>query len=169
MKLPLTTCALLIVVAASHEARPGAAAWMQLSGGAAAGAAAATPWPDAATIEERRREAGRRALFQDATPLEITLSADFEAVNRDRDPESTVTFPATISFPLADGAIATRPLKIRGRGHSRRSPRICDFVPLRLEFAKDQVAGTVFAGHDALKLGTHCRSSDVFEQYVVRE
>ena len=46
---------------------------------------------------------------------------------------------------------------------------MCDFVPLRLEFDKEEMKGTEFEGHSSLKLGTHCRSVAVFEQYVLRE
>ena len=56
-------------------------------------------WPDAAGMAERRREAERRRLFRTADPIAVTLTADFKTVMRDRDPKSTATFPATISFP----------------------------------------------------------------------
>ena len=126
------------------------------------------PFPDAAALTERRREAENRALFRSAEPLAFTLTADFSAVDKDRDPRSVKTFPATISFPMADGTTASRSIRIRGRGHSRRG-RTCDFTPLRLEFVKDEMRGTVFGGQNAIKLGTHCRVSDSFEQYVLRE
>ena len=46
----------------------------------------AEPWPDAATIRKRREDSERRALFQAADPLALTIRADFRAINRDRDP-----------------------------------------------------------------------------------
>ena len=45
----------------------------------------------------------------------------------------------------------------------------CSFAPLRLEFDADRAKGTIFEGHKNLKLGTHCRDNDLFEQYVPRE
>ena len=128
------------------------------------------PWPDAAGMAERKREAERRRLFRSDEPLVIKLSADFRAVQRDRDPKSETTFPATISYPAADGSVATMPLRIRTRGHSRRNPRTCTFAPLRLEFDKALTKGTVFDGHGALKLGTHCRKGSeeiVFREYAI--
>ena len=139
------------------------------AGATPTGQKAEQPWPNARTIAERKKDAENRRLFRSSDVLTFSLVADFKAVDRDRDPTSTKTFPATIVLPQADGTTVSRPIQIRGRGHSRRDPRICDFVPLRLEFAKGQMAGTELAGHSALKLGTHCGPGAVFEQYVLRE
>ena len=127
------------------------------------------PWPDAAILDERRKSAENRALFASAEPLTITIAADFRAVQRDRDPKSEKTFPATITVPSEDGTTANIPIRIRTRGHSRRLRQTCDFSPLRLEFVKEQARKTVFDGHGPLKLGTHCRANSLFEQYVLRE
>jgi hypothetical protein len=122
-------------------------------------------WPDDKTIAERKKTSEGRKLFQSDQPLEITLTANFKAVNGDRNPNSTKTFPATIEFAKADGTKAKVPLKIRARGHARR--QICAFAPLRLELPKEQTKDTVFDGHGVLKLGTHCHNT--FEEYVRRE
>ena len=128
------------------------------------------PWPDTTVLDERRRSAETPPLFASAEPLPITIAADFRAVQRDRDPKSEKTFPATVTVPNEDGTIATIPIQIRTRGHSRRLRQTCDFAPLRLEFVKEQARKTVFEGHGPLKLGTHCRSDvSLFEQYVLRE
>ena len=125
------------------------------------------PWPDAAELADRKRESERLRLFRNDDPLEITLKADFRAVQRDRDPKSTVTFPATVEFTDRNGAPASMPLRLRTRGHSRRNPRTCTFAPLRLDFDKTQTKSTIFDGHGALKLGTHCRSGS--EDVILRE
>jgi hypothetical protein len=126
-------------------------------------------FPDAKTLADRRQAAEKRRLFRTTDPLEFTLIANFKAVNRDRGPISTKTFPATIQFVKDNGTPASIPLQIRTRGHSRRRFEVCEFAPLRLEFPKNLTSGTVFDGHGSLKLGTHCRSVDEFEQYVIRE
>lgn len=126
-------------------------------------------WPSAQQLAQRRRDAETRRLFQTAEPLAFTIVADFKAIDRDRNPASTKTFPGTISVVDASGQTVTKPVMLRGRGHSRRNPKVCDFVPLRLEFNRTEMQGTEFEGHNALKLGTHCRSVAVFEQYVLRE
>ena len=49
---------------------------------------------------DRQRAATERALFASDDPLPVTLIADFKAVNRDRDPESTRTFPERSLCPV---------------------------------------------------------------------
>jgi hypothetical protein len=143
----------------------GGSAW---AGQPPAGAKAPDPWPDAAALAARRETAERRPLFASHEPLSFTLAADFKAVQRDRKPESTQTFPATLSVAGPDESQKDIPLRIRTRGHSRRLPSTCTFAPLRLEFESSPI-GTVFEGPRALKLGTHCRDVNDYEQYVYRE
>jgi len=127
------------------------------------------PFPDEAALAERKKAAEGRPLFATETPLEFTLTADFKTVNKDRNPNSTKVFPATMTVAKADGSQATFPLNIRTRGHVRRMSQTCTFAPLRLEFDAEKTKGTIFEGHKNLKLGTHCRDADLFEQYVPRE
>jgi hypothetical protein len=129
----------------------------------------ADTWPDAKTMEARRKAAEEVRLFATAEALPITISADFKTVMRDRDPKSTKTYPATITYPNDDGKTVTIPLQIRTRGHSRLLRQTCDFPPLRLEFPKEQMRKSLFDGYGPIKLGTHCRPVGEFEQYVLRE
>lgn len=117
---------------------------------------------------QRTRSAMQRALFSSDEQIPVTLIADFKAVNRDRDVESTKVFPATIVVPALNGGEDRIAVNIRTRGHSRRATGTCTFAPLRIEFT-GKIDGTVFEGHKSLKLGTHCRDVDSYEQYVYRE
>ena len=117
---------------------------------------------------ERQRAAMQRALFSSEEPLPVTLIADFKAVNRDRNPESTKVFPATLVVAGRNGGEDRIKVNIRTRGHSRRMSTTCTFAPIRIEFP-EKTTGTVFEGHKSLKLGTHCRDVDSYEQYVYRE
>jgi len=123
------------------------------------------PWPDAKTLESRRVSAESRRLFQGDEPLAFRLIANFKTVNGDMDENSTKTYPATIEFVDKAGVTRSIALQIRPRGHSRR--KICPNPPLRLEFPKEEAKGTVFDGHGALKLGTHCKPE--LDDYVQRE
>lgn len=126
------------------------------------------PWPPTAEIARIRQIAESRPLFSADTPLTFTLAADFRAVQRDRDPESTITFPGTLTVERNDGRTAQIAVRLRTRGHSRRKPTNCTFAPLRIEFPPD-TAGTPFEGQRNLKLGTHCSDQSDVPQYVVRE
>jgi len=64
----------------------------------------AEPWPDADALKARRLEAEARPLFQRADPLEFNLTANFNAINKDRNPESTTRYPAVLTVAAADGA-----------------------------------------------------------------
>ena len=123
------------------------------------------PWPDAKTIESHRVAAENRKLFNTEDPLPFTLTADFNTINKDKNPNSTKMYPGTIEFPTDDGKTKTVNIEMRPRGHSRRA--ICFEVPLKLTFPKEEVKGTVFDGVGSIKLGVHCRSD--FEDYVDRE
>ncbi len=129
----------------------------------------AAEWPAADVLEERRAEAEQRPLFQQSDPLVFTLTADFKTINKDRNPESTNRYPAVLVATDARGREQTVHIHVSPRGHLRRMARTCDFVPLRLELAGNDLAGTVFDGQTTLKLSAHCRDTSEFDQYVVRE
>jgi len=129
----------------------------------------AEPWPDAKKTGERRRAAENRRLFQSSDPLRLTLTADFKAVNKERDPSSTRRFPAVMRIDGGDGEGRSIPVRLRTRGHFRLMSRNCSFVPLRVEFPRQEVEGTVFEGVGSLKLGTHCAGDQEYEQYTLRE
>src|SRR5476649_513599 len=57
----------------------------------------AEPWPDAATLKARREEAEARPLFLNTAPLEFSLTANFSVINKDRNPESSTRYPATLT------------------------------------------------------------------------
>ena len=128
----------------------------------------AEPWPDAERMQKRREDAEARRLFRDSDPLPFTLTTDFKAVNKDRNPDSTRRFPAVLNVAGDDGQARSIPVTLRTRGHSRLVHN-CDFVPIRVEFPKEGVKGTPFESQGALKLGTHCYDSKEYEQYTLRE
>jgi hypothetical protein len=126
----------------------------------------AEPWPDAETMRQRKIDAENRPLFASDEPLVLTLRADFKAINRERTENSTRRFPGTLS---AGGDSPSIPVELGSRGHSRLHVATCAWVPIRVQFKKKEVAGTVFDGQSSLKLVTHCRDNDDFEQHVLRE
>jgi hypothetical protein len=127
------------------------------------------PWPTPEKMKERKEQAEKLPLFAAEEPLAVTLVGDFKAINRDHDPNSNQRYPGSVR--LAD-ATADIPVEFRARGHVRRMARTCDYVPLKLEFAKEgkeSKAGTVFARQESLKLVVQCAGGGDFEQYILRE
>ena len=122
------------------------------------------PWPTAEKLKERRLEAEADPLFASTEPLAITLVGDFKKINKDRDPNSKQPFPGTLR--IGETSI---PMTLNARGHLRRMARTCDYVPLRVAFAKKDVKGTLFERQDALKLVVQCAGGGEFEQFILRE
>lgn len=111
---------------------------------------------------------GIAPLFADDSLLAVTIEAPLTTLMKDRPDEQYLG--GTFSFRGDDGEEKTVELKLRTRGKYRRQEKHCDFAPIRLNFRKTQVQGTVFAGQDKLKLVTHCRSKNrKYEQLVLRE
>ena len=125
--------------------------------------------PDADTLKKRRLEAEALPLFSSLEPFDVTITADFKAVQRDRNVDSKKLYPGTLSIVTGGVAGPAIPIQLRTRGNVRRNTRTCGFAPLRLEFPKDQLKGTIFEGQRAVKLGTHCQDADVFQQYMLKE
>jgi hypothetical protein len=129
----------------------------------------AEPWPSAEALTAQRTAAQTRPLFQDAAPLDFTLTANFRAINKDRNPDSSTRYPALLTVTDKDGAPRNIAVRLSARGHFRRMARNCSVVPLRVEFPKESMAGTPFEGQTTLKLGTGCEDSKEYEQITLRE
>jgi hypothetical protein len=100
------------------------------------------------------------SLFESDAVIDIRLSGPLSDVFADTEERNYR------SFTLQTGS-KVLPLKVRLRGHSR--VRVCDFPPLKLNFAEDGAEGSAFEGQDKLKLVTHCNNHDRGEQNVLKE
>jgi hypothetical protein len=107
-------------------------------------------------------------LFQAHDLLTLRIEADFDALKDDRDDENEER-PGQVYLIRADGTEVPFPVQIRTRGRFRLQSNTCDFPPLRLNFRKGQVEESLFDGQDKVKLVTHCRGGDQYEQNVVKE
>jgi len=107
-------------------------------------------------------------LFMDEAPLELLLETDVEALINDKDKEPE--YRAGILTQKLPGKETVRyEIKIRPRGGTRRFGGLCDFPPLKFNFKKNAVEGTVFAGQDKLKFVGQCQQNRDFENYVLKE
>lgn len=116
----------------------------------------ASPYPDVAP------------LFADDTVLDVTIEAPL-SVLMDVRPDKAY-LDGSFVYTEANGTERRLALKLRTRGNYRREKDHCNFAPIRLNFGKAEVEGTLFDGQDKLKLVTHCQNNEVkYEQYVLRE
>ncbi|HNP36783.1 MAG TPA: hypothetical protein PKK10_13105 [Woeseiaceae bacterium] len=107
-------------------------------------------------------------LFRSHDILELRITAPLTTLMQDRPDEEEL--PATVSWQNEAGATVTAAAKVRTRGNYRRQRDVCPFAPIRLNFKKSDVKGTLFDKQDKLKLVTHCKNgSSIYEEGVLRE
>jgi hypothetical protein len=104
-------------------------------------------------------------LFQSEAALAITLQAPWSDLSKNAKDQRR--HAAVLSYTDAQGVAHRIEATVETRGLTRL--RYCNFPPLRLRFAKGATQGTVFAGQRSLKMVTHCRGGQQFEQYYVLE
>lgn len=104
-------------------------------------------------------------LFQESTPLAITLSGDLRRLKADKDTNAPWR-PVSIAYQTAAGRKAI-PARSRTRGIWRL--KNCAFPPLRLDFTGKDTKGTAFDDIGRPKLVNFCRDTDNHEQYILQE
>jgi hypothetical protein len=114
-----------------------------------------------------RLAAEKAPLFATTEPLAFVVEAPFDSVFRQRGPDS----PEFASKVLVTEGGRDMPLdvEIRTRGLTRLRRDVCEFPPLSLDFDREDVAPTVFAGQNRMKLNVHCQNNADYEQYVLQE
>jgi hypothetical protein len=105
-------------------------------------------------------------LFQDVEPLDLTLRANYRSLHRSKT-KASPEHNAVLTYTGSDGTQRDLPLRVRSRGHWRL--KNCVIPPIRLNFQKEVIGATPFEGLDKNRLVMHCRDSDEFDQYVLRE
>ncbi len=106
-------------------------------------------------------------LFAAEEPLTAVLSAPLYQMIRQKDQDSRLYMDGKWAYKLEDGNIKRLDLKVRSRGNFRRVN--CDLPPLRLNFRKKALAGTVYDGQNKLKMVGPCGRSDKYQQLVYVE
>jgi hypothetical protein len=109
-----------------------------------------------------------QSIFASDSPLEMTLRTDVRALLRDRG-EDRKDHGGIARLPRPDGGMDSASIQLRTRGVYRRRPAVCAFPPLRLSVGRRAGRGTAFEGERRIKVVTHCRNSDQYEQYVLHE
>jgi hypothetical protein len=107
-------------------------------------------------------------LFASETPITFTLKMDVKTVKNDNsdDPQNS---DASLILKNADGTSKQYSLKVKARGHARRVYDFCTFPPIKINFKKSELGGSVFDGQDKLKLVSYCRDIDDYEDLVLKE
>ncbi|WP_205478956.1 hypothetical protein [Sphingomonas arenae] len=99
-------------------------------------------------------------LFAGQEPIRIVLTGPISSLQGDR---SETPRPATLTLGAEAHSVTLAP-----RGITRRMKDICHFPPLRVRFVPPPAQG-LFAGQQQLKLVTHCRAPERFQDHVLLE
>lgn len=109
----------------------------------------------------------RHPLFQDHTVLKAVLTAPISQTFAQRNSDVRLYFPGQWSYIDAAGDSQRLEVSIRIRGNFRK--KYCELPPIRLNFKKSQVNGTLFAGQDKLKLVSPCQHGIKSQQTLLLE
>ena len=104
-------------------------------------------------------------LFADDATIAVSIQGPLGEIARSAERSSTPR-DGTLTFAAAG---ETLPIRLSPRGITRRRSETCSFPPLRVEFPQKPAAASLFAGQRRLKLVTHCRPAESFQQYLLLE
>lgn len=100
-------------------------------------------------------------LFQSDAVISLTLAGPIDAVaGGSKKPREAV-------LVAPDGH--RHPVRIAARGLTRLKRDVCQFAPIRIDFAQPPPPGSLFDGQRRLKLVTHCRSKGSFQNHLLLE
>ncbi len=103
-------------------------------------------------------------LFDSDSVLTIQLSGNIKDLLKDRS-DNMKYHPITLSYETNDNVKVSIPIKVKTRGHFRRTQGNCRYPPLLLNFSKETPENSIFKNQDKLKLVTPC----IDDKYVVYE
>ena len=104
-------------------------------------------------------------LFATDAPIRVTIQGPVGLIARGAE-DSMAPRDATLALAVP---AETHAIRLSARGITRRRKETCSFPPLRVELARPAAASSLFAGQRRLKLVTHCRSSEGFQQHLLLE
>lgn len=117
--------------------------------------------------EPAQREAAEdtAGFFTDQAPLKLSLTASIKSLKRETN--DSTHLEGTLRYAEDTGSLDSIDLRVRARGNFRRTQ--CYFAPLKLEFRKADIRGTLFEGHQELKLVLPCQIGSQSGDYVLKE
>ena len=109
-------------------------------------------------------------LFEEEDPVEFRLVAPLKSLKKQRGPEPEALPGGYVLVKGDDGTERKLDVQIMARGNYRRQKKTCAFPPYWLNFKKSEVAGTIFADQDKIKVVSHCKETrKPFDDYIYRE
>lgn len=110
-------------------------------------------------------------LFPDADPLQlddiVQVSLKFDMRKFIRGKNKGEYQKALLSIHLPDSKLLEKEIRLRARGITRKS--ICHFPPIKLNFRETEFDNDTLNDINSLKLVTHCKNAELYEQYLLKE
>lgn len=110
-------------------------------------------------------------LFPDADPLQfddvLQISLNFDMRKFIRGKNKAEYQKALLGIHHADSKFLEKEIRLRARGITRKS--ICHFPPIKLNFKETEFDNDTLNDINSLKLVTHCKNADLYEQYLLKE
>ena len=107
-----------------------------------------------------------KPLFASTDVIHITIQGPISSLGQVPEKEEK-SFPGALTVQGAHPE--TLAVSLSPRGITRRMNEVCSFKPIRVEFPAKPGAASLFKGQKRLKLVTHCRASENFQQYMLLE
>ena len=104
-------------------------------------------------------------IFAAEAPVKVRMEFDRKMVIKKKFKEDY--HDAKFTYTLDDGTTNTETIRIRARGEFRR--KHCTFPPLTLNFKKAGKGERLFSEVNKLKLVTHCKSGQNYQNYLLKE
>lgn len=106
-------------------------------------------------------------LFRSDIPLDITLEAPFEQIDRDRDKDAE--YEGVLRYIDATGVEVTLDIALEVRGNWRLRKDNCRYSQLWVDLKRGQTPNTLFAEQNRLKLVVQCRAQTRYREYLAKE
>lgn len=106
-------------------------------------------------------------LFASDSLLDITLTAPFAEIDRDRDKEKA--YPGTLSYVDESGQQVVLDVSLEVRGNWRLQKDNCRYSQLWVDLKRGQTPNTLFAEQNRLKLVVQCGSQNRYRYYLAKE
>lgn len=106
-------------------------------------------------------------LFQSSDLLDITLSAPFRLIDRERDKDKE--YQGSLSYTDASGQQVVLDVTLEVRGQWRLRKENCRYSQLWVDLRRRQTAGTIFENQNRLKLVVQCNRQSRYVNYLAKE
>jgi hypothetical protein len=112
-------------------------------------------------------QAQESPLFQSDTMMNVVLTAPLTQAYNERKKDERLWMVGQLAYKGTDGTTQRAQVSVRTRGVFRRAN--CKLPPLRLNFKKKEVKGTLLDGQDQLKLVAPCAMDKQSQQNIILE